>query len=179
MQDISPIEEDRLFAQYRSMWKQVIRDAPGCGSAKRVHAKGTLKKRHLEDALSWVRHKAGGVGEHTLVIHPLVHDRLQDIAGQGYYWTGDAGRFDTGDVFSLDGFSPIRVRIDRGIYPEAAAIVELDHVSLTGDVPTFTRDLDGNTTAHPYAVITDLPTRDAYDYDQDDDGQVDVSGVDR
>jgi len=181
LNDLTDAEEARLFGQYRSAWKQLVRDAPGCGEAARIDADGELTRDVLADALSWVDHKAGDVSDHTLVYHPAAHDALTDpdIVGQSHYWTGDSGRFDSGEVLSIrdwrevdpvPDYGPIRIRPDRGIYPEAMAVVELDHMTLMGDYSTFTHERGGSrsveTTAHPYSVITGLPTRGDWPQDE-------------
>jgi hypothetical protein len=184
LNDLADAEEARLFGQYRNAWKHLVGDAPGCGAAAEIDADGELTRDTLADALEWVDHKAGDLSDHTLVAHPVAYDTVTapKIVGEGHYWTGDSGMFDSGEVVSVtddqdDGdpahYGPVRVRWDPGIYPEAMAVVELDHMTLTGDYPTFTheRGMSGEieTTTHPYAVITGLPHRD--DWPRDDDPQ--------
>ena len=139
--DLTDAEEARLFGQHRNAWKQLVSDAPGNGEAARIDADGELTQGVLEEALGWVDHKAGGLDDHTLVAHISAHDALTDpaIVGQGHYWTGDSGTFDSGEVVSVGEYGPVRVRWSRAIYPEAIAVVELDHMTLTGDYPTFTQ----------------------------------------
>jgi len=157
----------RLLRQYRIAWKQLAHNAAGCGEAAVIDADNTLSRDILTDAFYWVSHKAGDVSDHTLVYHPRHHDAVTDpdIVGPHHYWTGDAGVFDTAEVIHVDQYGPITLRADHGIPPRVMAVIELSQMTMTGRYHTAThtpaigdQNQSVNTTMHPYAVITQLPT---------------------